>query len=179
MSQRARMLAALAILLATPAVTSAGSIRGVEGTLNTVFQKDQTSFSGVGLRLHVAGPSSVPDMSFVPTLQYWSNRNNLTAFGISSQRSDAELGIETRYTFSSVSLQPYFGGSYGIHFMTDEVTTPETGSQSQTLTKGALGILGGISVPLAGNLHNDFGVQYDFAGERAQLKLDWGFRYEF
>ncbi|MFI5370478.1 MAG: opacity family porin [Candidatus Eisenbacteria bacterium] len=179
MTHRAWMLAALAIFLAAPAIATAGSIRGIEATLNTVFQKDQTSFSGVGLRLHVAGPASIPDMSFVPTMQYWSNRNNISAFGISSQRSDAALGLETRYTFSTVSLQPYLGASYGIHFMTDEVTTPATGSQSQTLTKGALGVLGGISVPLAGNLHNDFGLQYAFLGDRAQLKLDWGFRYAF
>jgi len=179
MTRRARMLAALAVLSAMPATAFAGSIQGLEATLNTVFQKDQTSFSGVGVRLHCAGPSSIPGMSFVPTLQYWSNRNNISAFGISSERSDAMMGVEVRYTFENASLQPYLGTGYGIHFMTDQVSTPETGSQSQSLSKGALMALGGISVPLAGSLHNDFGMQYDFAGDRAQFKLNWGFRYAF
>lgn len=179
MSHRARMLAALTVFTVMPAIAAAGSIRAVEATLNTVFQKDQTSFSGVGLRIHVAGPSSVPGMSCVPTLQYWANRNNISAFGIQSQRSDATMAVEARYTFMKTSLQPYLGTGYGIHFMTDEVSTPATGTQSQSLSKGALSVLGGISVPLAGNLHNDFGMQYDFAGDRAQFLLNWGFRYAF
>lgn len=179
MTRRARMLAALVVLSAMPATAFAGSILGVEGTLNTVFQKDQTSFSGIGVRLHCAGPSSIPGMTFVPTLQYWSNRNNISAFGISSERSDATMGMEVRYTFTDASLQPYLGTGYAIHFFNDQVTTPETGNQSESLSKGALMALGGISVPLAGSLHNDFGMQYDFAGDRAQFKLNWGFRYEF
>jgi len=179
MSHRAWTLASLVLFMGLPAAVFAGSIQAVEGTLNTVFQKEQTSFSGIGLRLHLAGPASMPGMSFVPTMQYWSSRNTLSSFGIKSRRSDAMFGMETRYTFMKPTLRPYAGVGYGIHFFNDEVTTPATGTQSQTLSKGAFSVLGGISLPLAGNLHNDFGAEYIFAGERAQFKLDWGFRYSF
>ena len=179
MTPRARMLASVALFMGLPTLAFAGSIRAVEGTLNTVFQKEQTSFSGIGLRLHLAGPASIPGMSFVPTLQYWSSHNEISAFGIKSERSDAMLGMETRYTFDNVTLKPYAGLGYGIHFFDDQVTTPQTGSQSQSLSKGAFNLLGGVSMPLSGNLHNDFGAQYVMAGDRAQFKLDWGFRYAF
>jgi hypothetical protein len=173
------MLASLALLLGLPTLAHAQSIRGIEGTLNTVFQREQTSFSGIGLRLHMTGPASIPGMSFVPTLQYWSSHNEISTFGIKSTRSDAMLGMETRYTFDDVTLKPYAGVGYGIHFFNDQVTTPATGDQSQSLSKGAFSLLGGISTPLSGNLHNDFGAQYVMAGDRAQFKLDWGFRYSF
>ncbi len=178
MTHRARTLVLAAALLALPALAHAGSFQAVEGTLNTVFQKEQTSFSGIGLRLHMAGPAAMPGVTFVPTLQYWSSKNTMSDFGISSERSDAMLGIEARYNFRA-SLLPYAGVGYGIHFLEDQATTPQTGHQSNSLSKGGLSVLGGISVPLAGSLHNDFGVQYFFLGERAQFKIDWGFRYAF
>ena len=40
-------------------------------------------------------------------------------------------------------------------------------------------LLSGITVPLAGSLQNDFGIQYDFLGDDAQFKINWGFRYAF
>lgn len=176
---RARTLALLAACLALPTIAHAGSIRAIEGTLNTVFQKEQTSFSGIGLRLHLAGPAEIPGLSFVPTLQFWSSKNSISAFGIKSQRSDAMLGVESRYTWTGPALQPYAGLGYGVHFLNDQVTTPSTGTETQTLSKGAFTLLGGITMPLAGNLHNDFGAQYVCAGDRAQFKIDWGFRYSF
>lgn len=178
MTHRARTLVLAATLLALPAAAFAGSIQAIEGTLNTVFQKEQTSFSGIGVRVHMAGPAAIPGMSLVPTLQYWSSKNDMSEFGFKSQRSDAMMGIEARYNWKS-SLLPYAGMGYGIHFMDDQVTSTSTGDQSKSLSKGAISLLGGISVPLAGKLHNDFGGQYFFLGDRAQFKLDWGFRYEF
>lgn len=178
MSHRARMLVLLVAILAMPAAAFAGSITGVEGTLNTVFQKDQTSFSGIGMRLHMRAPGNITGLSLVPTIQYWNNHSTFSSFGITSSRSDATLGIESRYAFTGVQLQPYFGLGYGLHFLSSEVTAPGVNG-SDSVTKGAMSLLGGISVPLAGSLQNDFGAQYDFMGDGSQFKLNWGFRYSF
>jgi hypothetical protein len=181
MLRRAWMLVFALACTLSPAAALAGSIQGIEGTLSTVFQKEQSSFSGLGLQLHVAGPASLPDLTFVPTLQYWSQRANVSDFGIRSQRSDAMLGVESRWTFSQVSMAPYVGAGYGLHFFNTDFSAPSLGvpSAQQSFTRGAFSVLGGVTMPLAGRLQNDFGASYDFAGAAAQFKLNWGFRFKF
>lgn len=178
---RTLALAGLIATLAIPAPAHSAPVTGVEAIFHTVFQDNQSSFSGIGLRVHLQSARLIPNVSIAPSIQYWRNRTNVASFGIESQRSDARLGVDARYTFLQYGVQPWIGGGWGLHFLSDRATAPQLGliDAEDSVVRGGFVLGGGLSTPVVGNLTNDFGLEYDFLGSDSQLKLNFGLRYRF
>jgi hypothetical protein len=178
---RTLALAGLIALVAIPAPALSAPLTGVEGIFHTVFQQDQSSFSGIGVRLHFKSAQLIENISITPSIQYWRNHSHLSSFDISSTRSDARLGVDARYTFLRYGVQPWVGGGWGLHFLNNRVTAPSLGllDAEDSVVRGGLGIGAGLSTPIAGQLTNDFGVEYDMLGSESQLKLNFGLHYRF
>lgn len=178
---RTLALAGLVALVAIPAPALSAPITGVEGIFHTVFQQDQSSFSGIGVRVHLKSAQLIENVTIAPSIQYWRNHSHVESFDISSTRSDARLGVDARYTFLQYAVQPWVGGGWGLHFLSSRVTAPSLGliEAEDSVVRGGLAIGGGLSTPIVGALSNDFGLEYDFLGSQSQLKLNFGLRYRF
>ena len=183
MPHRARTLALAGLIafLAIPAPALSAPLTGVEGIFHTVFQQDQSSFSGIGVRVHLKSAQLIENVTITPSIQYWRNHSRLSSFDIASTRSDARLGVDARYTFLQYGVQPWVGGGWGLHFLSNKVTAPSLGlvEAEDSVMRGGLSVGGGISTPIAGQLTNDFGIEYDMLGAQSQLKLNFGLRYRF
>ncbi|NOT35452.1 MAG: hypothetical protein HOP12_15005 [Candidatus Eisenbacteria bacterium] len=181
--RRARMLASIVLLatLAQPVVSHSAPITGVEGVFHTIFQQDQSSFSGLGLRVHLKSASLIENVTITPSIQFWRNRNRVESFDITSTRSDARLGADARYTFLQYSVRPWVGAGWGLHFLSNEVNAPTLGlvNAEDSVIRGGMSIGAGLSTPIAGKLANDFGLEYDFLGRGSQTKLNMGLHYSF
>jgi hypothetical protein len=171
-----------ALLAAIPVCTPAHAapLAAIEGMTSTVFQRDQSSFSGVGLRVKIHPPQLVQDLTVVPLIEYWRNKSKLRTFAIESTRKDATLGAFMRYDFRREGWHPYAGAGIGVHFVSDEVeapTVPLRGSDS--LIQGGLLLLGGVSFGVNGNLGNLIEAEYHHLSEQSQFKINWGLSWQF
>lgn len=180
---RARMLALAGLIacLAVPAPALSAPLTSVEGNFYSIFQSNQSSFSGLGMRLHFKSAALIENITITPSIQYWRNHTNVPSFGVESSRSDARLGVDMRYTFLQYGVQPWVGGGWGLHFLDNELSAPTLGlvNAEDSVVKGGMSLGGGLSTPIAGQLTNDFGIEYDFIGDQSQLKLNFGVRYRF
>jgi opacity protein-like surface antigen len=178
---RTLVLAGLIAILAVPAPALSAPLTGVEGIFHTVFQQDQSSFSGIGVRLHLKSAQLIENVTIAPSIQYWRNHSHVSSFDISSTRSDARLGADARYTFLQYAVQPWVGGGWGLHFLSSKVTAPALGlvEAEDSVVRGGMSLGAGVSTPIAGKLTNDFGLEYDFLGTQSQMKLNFGLRYRF
>ncbi len=176
----ARMLVLLLALAAFPALASAaGAVTAVEGMTATVIQQNQSSFAGIGFRVSVHPPQLIKEISLMPTVEYWRNKSKLPSFGIESIRKDATLGVDARYEFLKQAWRPYVGAGFALHFLSNEVDAPALGlnDASDSLIKGGLGVLGGVSFGLAGRLSNMIELKYHHIPDHSQLKINWGLSY--
>ena len=151
-------------------------VSGVDVMMSTVMQQNQSSFSGLGLRMRIQPPQLIPQVSLMPTIEYWRNRTTLDPFGIKTTRKDATLGMDAKYDFKLEGWNPYIGAGYSVHFLSAEVDAPAYGlnDANHSLTKGGLSLLGGVSFGLAGKLTNVIEVKYHHIPDQSQLKLNWG-----
>lgn len=184
MRRTARMpFAALAALLAlTPAAPArAATLNAIEGLTSTVFQQDQSSFSGIGLRMRMQIPQLVEGFSVMPIIEYWRNQSTLKDFDVTATRKDATLGALMRYDFKRETWQPYFGAGLGIHFLGNELDAPALGinDESESLIKGGLAMLGGVRFGIAGRLSNLVELEYHYLPDHSQLKFNMGLGYDF
>ena len=181
--RRARMLVILAALAVTamPSAAHALAATTIEGMLSTIFQSGQSSFSGVGLRVHVQSPLLIPQISFVPVMEYWRNTNKLEAFDIRSTQTDAALGLEARYSFPQHgSFQPYAGLGWSAHFLSSEVQSPSLGlNKSDSVTRGAVTFLGGVGMPITDKLSNMIEIKFHYLPGDSQTKLNYGLSWKF
>lgn len=179
----ARMLMVFLLLAAIPfpAALVAGPLVGIEGVTSTVFQRDQSSFSGIGLKLKVQPPQLVEGLTVVPMIEYWRAKSTVRTFGIESTRKDATLGTFMRYDFKHEGWQPYAGIGLGLHFISDEVDAPTLGlnNESNSLIKGGLLMVGGAAFGLAGNLGNLLEAEYHHLPGQGQFKMNWGLTWKF
>lgn len=178
----ARMLVVLLVAaIALPATLRAGPLASIEGVTSTVFQRDQSSFSGIGLRLKIQPPQLTEGLTVVPMLEYWRAKSTVRSFGIESTRKDATLGTYMRYEFKREGWQPYGGVGLGLHFISDEVDAPTLGlnNESDSLIKGGLMLVGGVSFGLAGNLGNLLEAEYHHLPDQGQFKINWGLSWAF
>jgi hypothetical protein len=177
------MLVALLPLatIALPAHIQAGPLAGIEGMTSTVFQRDQSSFSGIGLKIKIQPPQLVEGFTVVPMLEYWRAKSTVRAFGIESTRKDATLGTFMRYDFQHEGWQPYVGLGLGLHFISDEVDAPSLGlnNESDSLIKGGLLFVGGAAFGLSGNLGNLLEAEYHHLPGQGQFKVNWGLTWRF
>jgi hypothetical protein len=177
----ARTLAILVALSVTlpAAAFCAGAISSVEGMTSTVFQHRQSSFSGIGLRVQIHPAQLIESVTLMPTLEYWRNTSNISSFGIESTRRDATLGIDARYDFPHQGLRPYMGAGMALHFMSNRVDAPSLGLNDATnsLIKGGLTLLGGVTFGITGKLSNLIELKYHHVPDQSQLKINWGLSY--
>ena len=179
----ARMLVVLLpfVTTALPARIQAGPLTSIEAVTSTVFQRDQSSFSGIGLKLKIQPPQLAQGLTVVPMLEYWRAKSTVRAFGIESTRKDATLGTFMRYDFQHEGWQPYAGIGVGLHFISDEVDAPSLGlnNESDSLIKGGVLLVGGAAFGLSGNLGNLLEAEYHYLPDQGQFKVNWGLTWKF
>jgi hypothetical protein len=166
-------------LCARPA--AAGSLSGVDAMTSTVMQHDQSSFSGLGVRLRLAPAPGLPGFEVLPGLEYWRNTTTVQIYDIRAERRDATLAADVRYRVTTQGWSPYLGAGFGIHFLSNEVHAPLLGvpAEGHSIMKGGLAVLGGVSFPLAGAFESFIEAKYHAVSSYEQLKLSWGLSYNF
>jgi opacity protein-like surface antigen len=178
------LAAALAVVLVTPLAPAparaAFRFVGIDGITSTVIQQDQSSFSGLGLRGRVKSDTAVSGLSFMPTMEYWRSKNKVNSYAIRSTRTDATMGVDARYDFTTGGTRPYIGAGYAVHFLSSEVSSAELGlDESDSTIKGGLAALGGVSFPISKRIENFFEVKYHHIPGYRQVKLNWGLAFSF
>jgi hypothetical protein len=168
-------LVALLCAALAPAA-SAMKLTAIDIMTSTVMQEGQSSFSGVAARARLTSPIFIQGIEFMPTMEYWRNANSLEPFGINTARKDATIAIDVRYSLKTTGTKPYLGAGYGVHFLSSSVNAPTLGinDESQALTKGGFGLLGGVSFPLTQKIENFLELKYHHVSGYRQLKFNWG-----
>jgi opacity family porin len=176
----ARMLIVSVLAAAAPTPADTAQISRVEGMTATVLQKGQSSFSGLGLRLRLQPATLPPGFSLMPTIEYWRNTSNIRPFGIEATRKDATLSADLRYDFAHTGWQPYAGVGFAVHFISSEVDAPTLGldKASDSLIKGGVAALGGVSFALTDRFANLLELKYHHVPDHSQLKINWGISYK-
>jgi opacity protein-like surface antigen len=162
--------------VASAGVASTGPVTGVDVMSATIMQQHQSSFSGIALRMRLHPPQLIQQVTLMPTIEYWRNSSNVQPFNIQSTRKDATLGMDARYDFPREGFHPYLGVGYGLHFLSTSVNAPQFGlnDASDSLIKGGLSALGGVTFGLAGRLNNMLELKYHHIPDHSQLKINWG-----
>ena len=171
--------AALCLVLALPAPARAAlSLAGVDGITSTVLQQDQSSFSGLALRARVRSDALVPQLVFMPTVEWWRSHSTIDPYGIQATRKDAALGLDARWEFHAGATHPYAGGGFALHFLSSDVHSAALGlDETQSTMRGGLTALGGLEFPIGGHIANFFEVKYHHLPGARQVKLNWGLSY--
>ncbi len=173
------LAAALAFAVIVPAPAPAAlQLVGIDGITSTVMQQDQSSFSGLALRTRVRSDAFVPQLVFMPTVEYWRSHNTVDPYRIKSSRKDATLGLDARWEFKAGAAHPYLGAGFGLHFLSSDVTSSALGiDESHSNMRGGLAALGGLTFPLGGRIENFVEVKYHHLPGARQVKLNWGLSY--
>jgi Outer membrane protein beta-barrel domain len=174
------LLVAAFLVLAVPVVAHAANVvTGVDGMTSTILQEKQSSFSGLGLRAVVHPDRLIKQVELLPTLEFWRNSNTLSPYGIETMRKDATLAFDARYRFNPSGWQPYVGAGYAIHFLSTRVNAPSLGlnNASDSVIKGGLSALAGLTFGLSQRLDNFIEVKYHHVPDYRQLKINWGLSY--
>jgi len=164
---------------ASPVITPAGTLTAIEAMTATVMQEDQSSFSGLAVRVRIQPPQMMRQFELMPTIEWWRNSNTLRPYDIHTTRKDATLGVDARWNFTTETFKPYIGAGFGLHFLSDKVSAPTFGLTNQTysVTKGGLAVLGGVSFALSGRLDNFLDLKYHHVTDFRQFKINWGLSY--
>lgn len=169
----------LAFAFAAPA-RAALTFAGIDGITSTVLQKDQSSLSGLGLRARLRSDALVPQLVFMPTMEWWRSHATVDPYTIKVTRRDAALGVDARWDFKAGATHPYVGGGWALHFMSSEVRSVPLGiDDSESVIRGGLAALGGLSFPLGGPLENFVEIKYHHLARARQVKLNWGLSYNW
>lgn len=173
---RIALLGALCICL--PALARAdGLIHGIDGMTSTVMQEHQSSFSGLGLRVRLQSARLVSGLEIMPSIEYWRNSTTVQPFDISTSRSDATLGADIRYSFRTSNWHPYLGGGIGMHFLSQRASGPGIGDRTNSIIKGGLAALAGLTFGMTPKLDNFLEAKYHHLPGYSQLKFNWGLSY--
>ena len=171
-------LAFVALLLSSlPALArAAGIVTSIDGMTSTVMQQHQSSFSGVALRARLHPAELSAGFEVIPTVEYWRNSTKVEPFGITTARKDATLGVDAVYHFTSKNWKPYAGLGFGLHFLSQEVDAPSLGlnDASDSVVKGGLAALGGVSFGLTDRIDNFMELKYHHLPGFSQFKINWG-----
>lgn len=154
----------------------AADLVGIDAMTATVMQQHQSSFSGIGLRARVHPAALIPNVEFLPYVEYWRNTSTVQPFNIRSSRADATMGADMRYVTEFRGFHPYIGAGLGLHFISSEVEAPSLGLAhgENSIVKGGLSALGGASFALAGKLENFIEVKYHHVPSYSQVKINMG-----
>jgi hypothetical protein len=163
----------------SPIETFAGQLTGIEAMSSTVMQEGQSSFSGLAIRVRLHPPQLMQQIELLPTIEYWRNANTVQPYDIRTTRKDATVGVDARWNFSTATFKPYAGVGYALHFLSNTVHAPGFGIDraSDSVTKGGIALLGGVSFALSGKFDNFLDVKYHHVTDYRQLKINWGISY--
>ncbi len=175
------LVVSLSLVLLPALALAAGPFTGIDGISSTVMQEGQSSFSGLGIRARMHSDRLVEGVVLMPTIEWWRSSTNVQPFGIESSRKDATLGMDVRYDFKREGFTPYVGAGFGFHFLATRVKAPSLGlpDASNSVLKGGLAALAGVSFGLAPRLDNFIELKYHHIPDYRQLKLNWGLGYNF
>jgi hypothetical protein len=164
------------LLLVSAVLARAQVFSGVDVMNSTVMQQHQSSFSGLSARARLRSARIVEGFDFLPYVEYWRNSTQIEPFGITSTRKDATLGADARYTFQREGWRPYVGAGLGVHFLSTEVDAPTLGLRhaNDSVIKGGLSALTGITFPLTKHLDDFTELKYHHLPGASQLKLNMG-----
>lgn len=171
------------LLLVSAALARAQVFSGVDVMTSTVMQQHQSSFSGISARVGLRSTRIVAGFDFLPYVEYWRNgaRIEVPGYTITSTRKDATLGADARYTFQREGWKPYLGVGLGVHFLSTEVDAPALlpqGRATDSVIKGGLSALAGITVPLTGHLDNFMELKYHHLPGYSQVKINMGIAWK-
>jgi opacity protein-like surface antigen len=154
---------------------------GIDGLMSTVMQEQQSSISGFAVRARLHSPALIPNIVFMPTIEWWRSSSHVEPYGIETSRSDKTMAFDARYEFRRQGMMPYAGAGLSLHFLSSRVDAPSLGINDATksLTKGSLDLLGGISMPLTPTVNNFLELKYFGLSDYRQLKLSWGIAVDF
>jgi hypothetical protein len=171
-----RLFSVVLLLLVSAALARAQMFSGVDAMNSTVMQQHQSSFSGLGARVRLRSARIVEGFDLLPYVEYWRNTTRIDPFGITSTRKDATLGADVRFTFKREGFRPYLGAGYGLHFLSTEVHAPTLGllHASDSILKGGLSALGGVTFPLTKHLDDFTELKYHHLPGYSQLKINMG-----
>jgi len=175
----ARSLLFLTLAASLAPAAHAGALVGIDAMTATVMQKQQSSFSGLGLRGRVRSDQLIEKVEFMPYIEYWRNTSTVQPFNIRSSRSDATLGADVRFATDYRGFHPYVGTGFGLHFINTEVQAPSLGLPlgRNSIVKGGLSLMGGATFPLAGRLENFVEVKYHHVPSYGQVKINMGLAF--
>lgn len=164
---------------ANAATAPAGGLRGVDVIMSTVMTPHQSSFAGLALRARLQSARIIPQIEFMPSLEYWRNTSEVPSYDITATRKDATLSFDTRYNFVTRGMRPYLGAGWALHFMSSTVDAPSLGihNADDSLTKGNLAALGGIAFPMNDRIDNIIELKYHFLSDLRQFKINWGIAF--
>jgi opacity protein-like surface antigen len=162
----------LVACLAPPA--SAAELVGIDGAMATVMQAHQSSFSGIGMRFRIRSTRLIENVEFLPNLEYWRNSTRIETFDVRTMRKDTTVGVDARYVFFNGSWEPYVGAGWAVHFLSSEVSAPSIGNAQDSMSKGGLTALAGVSLPLTTSIQNFLELKYHHVTENEQFKINWG-----
>jgi len=177
------LMAFLAVFaISLPAVSiAATTMTAVEAMTSTVFQENQTSFSGLAARVTFESDVLIPGLTFVPGIEYWRNHTHVSAYEINANRRDATLNLDARHKFHFRNVEPYLGAGFGLHFLSTAVEAPSFGIQraETSLIKGGVSVLGGVLFPVGGKFQNFLELKYHHVTDYDQTKLNFGIAFRF
>ncbi len=165
---------------AAPAKTAAANmLTGIDAMSATVLQEGQSSFSGLGLRVRLHPQRLISEIDLLPSIEYWRNSSTVDPYDIKTSRKDATLGMDARYTFHPAHWQPYLGAGFAVHFLSSRVNAPTLGlkNASNSVIKGGLAALAGVSFGMTPRLDNFIELKYHHIPGYRQLKINWGLAY--
>ena len=160
-----------------PSPSGSGGLAGVDAMTATVFQQDQSSFSGLAIRARLHSARLLDNVEFLPTVEYWRNSSKVDAFDLRTVRRDATLGNDARWMFPGEAWRAYAGAGVAVHFLSDEVDAPTVGlnGRKDSLTKGGIALLGGVAFGAKTSpLGNFIEVKSHLVGGFRQLKINLG-----
>ena len=171
-----RLFSVALLLLVSAALARAQVFSGVGLMNSTVMQQHQSSFSGLGARVQLRSARIVEGFDLLPYVEYWRTNAKIDPFGITSTRKDATLGADARFLFRHEGWRPYVGAGFGLHFLSTEVDAPTLGLRhaSNSIIKGGLSALGGITFPLTRHLDDFTELKYHHLPGYGQLKINMG-----
>lgn len=163
-------------LLPCSAHAAAQALDGIEVMTATVFEKGQSSFAGVGLRARLKSSVLSTDVDVLPWIEYWRNATRVDDFDLKATRRDATLGCDVRWNFKAGNYRPFLGAGFGLHFLSSELDAPTLGvnDANESVTKGALGISGGLRLGEGERFSEFVEVRYHAVPRAGQVKLNLG-----
>jgi opacity protein-like surface antigen len=165
----------------TTSAATTGPVVSIDAMTATIFQKNQSSFSGIALRAQIHPPQLIQQVSLMPTIEYWRNSGKISSGGLDLDyaRKDATLGVDARFDIATTNFKPYLGVGFGLHFLSVDVDSPSLPANQgeDSLIKGGLAALAGVRFGLAGKLDNLIELKYHHIPDWGQFKINFGLSY--